>query len=177
VKSLLPVPDLLAGFQHGIKFGEVIRATVCGTLSVPDNLYFEVPITGAGLPLANGFTFGSDVDPRELSRLVSLGVPRPDFVFGAKPPRVAGGYSKTWLIAEAKATTATLYSDYIRPGRKAGQFWAITHYAQKHVSSRTALFITGVKGENVPHDSIVIGEIGKSTLGKGVLPIVIRLAD
>lgn len=60
---------------------------------------------------------------------------------------------------------------------KQGQFWAVINYASKHTYSRTALFVTGINGRNPPADAIVIEEIGKSALSKGVVPVVIRIAD
>jgi RHS repeat-associated protein len=178
VKALLPVNDLLANFKNGIELGDLVRRTICNTLDVPDDMYFEVPITTDGKPLAAGFTCNEDVDPKKLLGLAKLGVPRPDMIIGSKPPKsTAGGYPKTWLIGEFKATTATIYADYIKPGYRSDQFWSIINYAAKHTYSHTALFVAGVKGRNPPSDAVLIGEIGKSALPKGTIPIVVRIVD
>ena len=177
IRNLLPVDDILASFQDGIHFGNLLRRTICNTLHAPDQMFFEVPITSDGRPLGNGFSCNETIDSDEVLRLARLQVPRPDFVIGSRPPHSAGSFPKTWLIGEIKASTSTLYGDYIRPGRKSEQFWAVLNYAGKHTHSRTALFVTGVKGNNPPSDAIVISEIGKSALSKGVVPVVIRIAD
>jgi hypothetical protein len=109
--------------------------------------------------------------------MAGLGVPRPDFIVGGRPPHAAGSFPKTWLIGEIKATTATLYTDYICPGRHSEQFWSVINYAAKHTHSRTALFITGVKGKKAPPDAVIKAEIGKSAVPKGVFPIVVRIVN
>lgn len=182
VKHLLPMDNFLASFKEGVTLGNILRNTICGALHAPDDLFFEVPITTDGRPLANGFTCNDEADPTEVLRMARLGVPRPDLVLGPRPPHAGGSYPKTWLIAEIKATTAGLWTDYLRSGAsKTEQLWAVLNYAQKHTYSRTALFATGVRGQiggkRPPADAIIIGELGKTALLKGVIPVVVRIVD
>ncbi len=180
VKGLLPTQDFLASFKEGVALGDVFRRTICNSLHAPDNLYFEVPITTDGRPLADGFSCNEKADPKEILRMAGLSVPRPDIVIGPRSPHAAGSFPKAWLIAEAKATTAALFTDYLRPGSKTDQFWSIINYAGKHTYSRTALFITGIRGQvkgQRPSDMLIIEELGRSSLQKGVIPVVVRIVD
>jgi len=175
---LLPVDDLLATFNQGIGLNRAVRDVLCNALAVPDDLYVEVPVNTDGTPQSSGFTCNRTVSDAEIFALAKLSVPRPDFIFGSSPPKSdKGGFPKTWLIGEIKATTKTLYADYISPGSNPAQFFAILNYAKKHTYTRTALFVTGVKGDKPPPDAVVIGEIGKSALKLGVIPVVVRIVD
>ena len=89
VKTLLPFEDFLASFKDGVSLGNLLRRTICSNLAVPETMYFEVPITVDGLPLGNGFTRSQEPDAGSVLAMARLGVPRPDFVIGSKPPKVA----------------------------------------------------------------------------------------
>jgi RHS repeat-associated protein len=177
VKQLMPVPDFLSSFQDGIKLGDILRETICKNLHVPDRLYFEVPIDSSGKPHGDGFTCGPQSTSNSGIRMAGLGVPRPDIIIGTRAPYDRGAYPKTWTIAEIKSSSATLYREYISHGDKSDQMWAVINYAKKHTFSRTALFITGVKGKNAPSDEVLIMELGRSAIPKGVIPMMLRIVD
>jgi RHS repeat-associated protein len=180
IRGLFPGANLLASLldpkSAGNSFGDLMRNTICNELDIPSQFYVEVPMTEAGTPVGNGFTCGAPIDKATILSLAKLGVPRPDFVLGDKPPKSkAGGYPKTWVVGDFKIRLATLYRDYVKPSgpKKQRQFNAIVNYAAKHTYGRVSLFVVAVRGANAPTRSVLQAEFLAKAITKGSFPILV----
>jgi RHS repeat-associated protein len=179
VKALLPGYNLSPTFT-GAEFGRTVRdafrEAICDELALPESIFVEVPITIDGLPLGNGFTCNEELKGeafnKKLVELFKLGVPRPDFIIGSKPPKSEKGYPKTWLIGEFKGTTGILYRSYFKPATEINQYVATLNYAKKHTYTRTALFIVGMR-EKGKLNTLMKELMAKDALKYQVIPYII----
>jgi len=67
---------------------------------------------------------------------------RPDFLVSPIPPSgLHDSGKRSWLVGDFKLTGATLYRDYVHPGKKREQFEAIINHSVNY-GTRVSLFVT-----------------------------------
>lgn len=92
----------------------------------------------------------------------------PDFIISENDPREG----KSIVVGDVKISGNSLYSQYVKPGTRRGQFNAITAYAANNAYSRTAVFLTvftGQKSKVMQVRALLVGE----GLRQGVAVVVV----
>jgi hypothetical protein len=122
--------------------------------------HFAVPLDQKGTPVTEGVGC-TEVDPNgKLKQGAKAGVKNlkgyawPDLIIGDKPPKSEkGGYPKTWVVADIKKATKTLYNSYIKK-KSNSQFPGMVNYGKKHTYSRAAIFIVAVKTKGKEYQTV-----------------------